>query len=109
MEEQPECPICSSRLIAALKPWESDEIKLLKKGEHLKTEEEKNRVKRIFRNANLVLSHGKQAVIALAARGLGPEIASRIIGKLPEDEEEFYREILKAERQYIKTKKFWDL
>ncbi len=105
--EQPECPLCSSRLIAALKPWEDEEIRLIKKQQ--KTGEEKSRAKRVFRNANLVLSHGKQAVIALAARGLGPEIASRIMGKIPRDEEEFYREILKAERQYIKTKKFWDL
>ncbi len=109
VEEQPRCALCGSGLIAALKPWEEGEIKLLKKPEHLKTEGEKNRVKRVFKNANLVLSHGKQAVIALAARGLGPEIASRILRKLPVDEEDFYREILKAERQYIKTKKFWDL
>lgn len=109
VQDQPQCSLCSSRLIAALKPWEEGEIKLLKKPEHLKTEDEKNRVKRIFKNANLVLSHGKQAVIALAARGLGPEIASRILRKLPLDEEDFYREILKAERQYIKTKRYWDL
>ncbi|MEM2991414.1 MAG: DEAD/DEAH box helicase, partial [Halobacteria archaeon] len=109
VQEQPKCALCGSRLIAALKPWEEGEIKLLKKPEHLRTQKEKNRVKRIFRNANLVLSHGKQAVIALSSRGLGPEAASRILRRQHVDEEDFYREILKAERQYIKTKKYWDL
>ena len=63
---------------------------------------------RAYRSANLVQSHGKQAVVALSARGVGPQTAARIIGKLRRDEDEFYRDILEQERRYARTRSFWD-
>ncbi|HDR73236.1 MAG TPA: DEAD/DEAH box helicase [Methanoculleus sp.] len=100
----PECPVCGARLIAAVKLWEEGAIAAVKK--KTKNEEERAAEQRMLRNANIVLSSGKKAVIALAARGVGPEIASRILGTFAEGDA-FYTEILKAERNYVRTHRFW--
>ncbi|MCW3134901.1 MAG: DEAD/DEAH box helicase [Methanophagales archaeon] len=104
------CPFCNSRLIAALKPWEKEEIRIVKRRSSDIEKENKDRVKRVYRNANLVLSHGILAVIALAARGIGPEVVSRIIRKAKGEDMEYevYRNILKEERRYMRTKRFWE-
>ncbi|MBT8507382.1 DEAD/DEAH box helicase [Methanomicrobiaceae archaeon CYW5] len=102
--EAPVCPVCGARLIAALKPWDEELISSVKKT--VKTEEDSAVEKRLMKNANIVLSSGKTAIIALSARGVGPDTASRIIATMTEGDD-FYREILKAERNYIKTHRFW--
>ena len=54
------------------------------------------------------LSYGKQAVRALQVKGVGPETASRILGKMHPEEEKFYLDLLKAKIQYLRTREFWD-
>lgn len=102
--EKPQCPKCSARLIAAVKPWEEEMTRAMKKKK--KSAEERTVERRFMQNANLVLSYGKPAVVALAARGVGPETAARVLAR-SRDEESFYREILKAERNYVLTRRFW--
>ncbi|HVP93881.1 MAG TPA: DEAD/DEAH box helicase [Methanoregulaceae archaeon] len=102
--EHPVCPSCHAMLIAVLKPWDEDHYALVNKQK--KTEEERAIVARLMKNANIVLSSGKKAVIALAAKGVGPEQTSRILSTLTEDDA-YYREILKSERNFIRTHRFW--
>ncbi|WP_254544322.1 DEAD/DEAH box helicase [Halomarina pelagica] len=104
--EQPECPHCGSTRIAALNPWADEVVTAVRATE--KDEEQEKQTRRAHRAAGLVQSHGKRAVIALAARGVGPHNAARIISKLRENEDDFYRDILAQERQYARTKSFWD-
>jgi len=102
--DHPQCPKCGARLIAALKPYEEEQYALVTKPR--KNAEERAVEQRLMKNANIVLSSGKKAIIALAARGVGPENASRILATLT-DGDAFYREILKAERIFIQTHRYW--
>jgi ATP-dependent Lhr-like helicase len=104
IHENPQCPKCGARLIAALKPYEEESYAIVKKPR--KNAEEQAVEQRLMKNANIVLSSGKKAVIALSARGVGPENASRILATLT-DGDGFYREILKAERNFIQTHRYW--
>ncbi|MFW6321575.1 MAG: helicase, partial [Halohasta sp.] len=106
VRDQPECPECGSTRIAALNPWAEEVLAAVRADD--KDSEQEKMTRRAYRAANLVQSHGKRAVIALAARGVGPHNAARIIGKFREDETEFYRDILAQERQYARTQSFWD-
>ena len=106
VDEHPECPTCQSTRIAALNPWDEETVAAIQAAE--KDEEQERRTRRAYRSANLVQSHGKRAVIALAARGVGPQTAARIISNLHEDEDDFYRDLIAQERQYARTRSFWD-
>jgi ATP-dependent Lhr-like helicase len=104
--EDPECPDCGSTRIAALHPMAEEVVGAVQSAD--KSEEQADMTERAHRRANLVQAHGKQAIIALTARGVGPTNAARIIAKLRENEEEFYRDILAREREYARTRSFWD-
>ncbi|WP_158853587.1 DEAD/DEAH box helicase [Halorhabdus sp. CUG00001] len=106
VRDQPHCPECDSTRIAALNPWDEETIAAVRATD--KDDEQEKRTKRGYQAADLVQSHGKQAVIALAGRGVGPTNAARIINKLRENEAEFYRDILEREREYARTRSFWE-
>ena len=103
--DQPECPRCGSTRVAALSPWAGEVVKAVRATD--KDEEQEDQTERAFRNASIVQSHGKPAVIALSARGVGPRNAARVINRHREDEADFYRDILEREREYARTKAFW--
>jgi ATP-dependent Lhr-like helicase len=106
VRDQPKCPQCGSTRVAALNPW-ADEVVAAVRTED-RDDEQETMTERAYRSGSLVQTHGKQAVVALAARGVGPHNAARIINRLREDEDEFYRDILRQEREYARTQSFWD-
>ena len=101
------CPKCGGNMIALLKGYEKESIKSIKMKD--RTEQDKKDALRVSRNANLVNEYGgKKASIVLAGRGVGPDGASRILRSMHVDEDSFLREIMDAEVQYAKNKRFWD-
>jgi ATP-dependent Lhr-like helicase len=103
--DQPECPRCGSTRVAALSPWADEVVTAVRATD--KDAEQEDQTERAFRNASIVQSHGKPAVVALSARGVGPRNAARVINRHREDEADFYRDILEREREYARTKAFW--
>ena len=109
LPDRVKCPFCGSRFIVALPPGSEEEkvLNMIKVRRKL-NKNEKKLLRRIQRRAALVLNYGKKAIIALAAKGIGPETAVRVLREtMDKGEREFYLKILEAERQYIRTRKFW--
>ena len=103
------CKNCGAGMLAVLKGRHRElesVYRRFKARESLSTAE-KQEVKKMQASANLVLSYGKSAVIAQAARGVGPEVAKRVL-IATRNEEDLHKNILKAERNYARTKRFWD-
>ncbi|MCD6512137.1 MAG: DEAD/DEAH box helicase [Thermoplasmata archaeon] len=81
------CPKCGSRMMAVVKRNMSKDRKM--------------------KSASLVAWHGKRAIEAMAAHGIGPDTAARILAAQKKGMD-FYREILEAEIIYARTRRFWD-
>ncbi|MDH5460419.1 MAG: hypothetical protein OEW71_05245, partial [Candidatus Bathyarchaeota archaeon] len=112
LSEQPACEKCESKLLALLYPsQDANRLReLLKKRREAKefSEEELKELTNARRTADLILSYGKKAVIALEVKGVGPETAFRILGKMHPKEDEFYMDLLKAKIQYLRTREYWE-
>jgi ATP-dependent Lhr-like helicase len=82
--------------------------KIIKK--HLKgialTGDDEKHYNMIHDSASLIVAHGREAALALAGRGIGAQTAARILRKGRKGNE-LLNEILQAEKQFAKTKKFW--
>ncbi len=97
------CPKCGSPLVAVVKNPEKAESVLKKRRP---TKEERRILEDIMRSAELVKEFGKKAVIALSVPGIGSQTAAKIL-MTPYTEEEFWKALLDAERQYYRTRMFW--
>jgi ATP-dependent Lhr-like helicase len=105
------CSCCTAKLLATVHPKFTEVQKIIKKKlkEREMTLEENKRYERVRRAADLFLVYGKKASIAMAARGIGPQTASRVLAGIYRNEDEFLRSILQAERNYIKTRRYWSV
>ncbi len=106
------CMKCSSVLVAAVSLHDKDAEKAAKASRDgcKRTPEQEKTFRRLMTNANLVMEYGPQALLVLAAHGVGPDTAARILAKqYTEDVEiQMLREILEREINYMRTKRFWD-
>ncbi len=109
IEEQPECPKCQSRLIAVINKSRIGVLNLIKKKLKKKemTKDETEEFNNIRRSADLVIVYGKRAAVALAGHGIGPQTAARVLAMQQPTKEKFFKDILTAEKEFARTKKYW--
>jgi ATP-dependent helicase Lhr and Lhr-like helicase len=103
------CPICRSRLITRTSSYDDDLAKIITKrlaGNKLSVEEN-HKFERAWKVSSLINNFGKKAVLVLAGYGIGADTAARIL-RNSIDENEIYKSIYEAERQYVTTRGFWD-
>jgi len=97
-----ECTRCGSRMIAAMRPWKAE------KKDIRDAFTSKAKARPLLLSANLVREHDDMALMALAARGVGPKTAARLLRLYGHDELELLRGILQAEVTFARTHRFWD-
>ena len=110
LNERVRCPKCGSTLVAATYPRNDTLAGIVKKKrKHGKlTPEEEHNWKQAWLSASLVQTHGKKAIIVMTGRGVGPTTAIRILRRVHRTDQDIYVDILKAEREYARTRLFWD-
>jgi len=112
LPERLTCEKCGAGLLACLRLDQDfnklrDILRRRREGKEL-AKEELEQLTYARRTADLILSHGKRALIALQVKGVGPETAFRILGKMHPKEEDFYMDLLKAKIQYLRTRPYWE-
>ncbi len=109
IEELPDdlkCGKCEARLLAVTRDRDPEIVKVIKSMDK-KSAGEDWKVDRLRKTAELFINYGRKAAIALAAKGVGPVTAIRVLAKYHATEDDLLRDLLEAERAYIKNKKYW--
>ena len=102
------CWKCASPMVAALSSYDRDRLPRRLKTQRKFTDGEIKEVRKLRKNANLVMEYGQKAMLVLAGRGIGPDSAARILSKQGVEEEQLLKDILEQEINFARTKRFWD-
>ncbi|MCI4354568.1 MAG: hypothetical protein L3K06_04305, partial [Thermoplasmata archaeon] len=113
------CRRCNGALSAVLSPRRTEEIERVQRYALRKWKGKKAvrpsqeevltpLIKTAYTSAELLTHYGERALLSLAARGIGPDTARRLLARLYRSDAEFLTEVLKAERSYARTRSFWD-
>jgi ATP-dependent Lhr-like helicase len=103
------CKKCGSKLITTTfsSDYELSKIILNKlKGSEINSEQN-HKFERAWKTASLINNFGKNALTVLSGYGIGVETAARILRNYVDDEN-LYKNIYDAERQYVTTRGFWN-
>ncbi|MGC8673802.1 MAG: DEAD/DEAH box helicase [Thermoprotei archaeon] len=104
------CPVCGSTFLAPVFGFrrleELKEVFRKKKSREKLNEQELKLFSEAKRGADILLIYGLRGAEALSVYGVGPEMASRILSKM-QDEETFLKSLMAARTKYLETKPYW--
>ncbi|MFH0922465.1 MAG: DEAD/DEAH box helicase [Candidatus Micrarchaeota archaeon] len=95
-EDMP-CPYCNSKRVTL------DEFEQVWR----KKQRDSKEWKEMQRISSLVASYGMRALLALETYGVGAKNASRVLSRLQDSEEAFFKDLLEAQKTFIRTRKYW--
>ena len=103
------CPYCKSRQITATFFSDYDLSKIIQKKHSGKkiTTDENHKFVRAWKISSLIENFGRTALVVLSGYGVGADTGARILRNMV-GEEQLYKQIYEAERQYVTTRGFWD-
>ncbi len=105
-KERIKCENCGSNMVTLVKERYLDVIEKMNSDKRL-TRQEMEIYRELFKIASLIDAYGVRALIALSAYGVGPETASRLLRLLRKDEKAFIIDIINAQKNFVRYKKFW--
>ncbi len=59
--------------------------------------------------AGLISSYGQRAALALSVYGIGPTSAARALMMRKEEERSFFIDLIEAQKNFVRTKKYWSV
>ncbi|MEM4314305.1 MAG: hypothetical protein QXM39_03370, partial [Thermoplasmata archaeon] len=99
------CIYCGSVRVTVLRKFEREKVSIIKNGP--KTKEERDFYNKAVNISQLIRIYKKEALLALAGRGVGYETALRILRTPHSEIIGLIKDIAEAELNFSRTKRFW--
>ena len=111
LPEKVYCEKCGSVKVACLNPYDEEIMEAAKAFINSNSKILKNKFRnnfaRILLSSEIISLYGKTAAMVMAAHGIGPEFARRILIGWKGDKNELIKNIIEYEIKFSQTKKFW--
>ena len=105
------CYKCGSIKVAALNPYDEEimeAVKAFKASDKKMLKKLSNAFNRIILSSELVSHYGKWAAFVMAAKGIGPEFARRILTNWNGDKMLLLKTIMDYEINFLRTRVYWN-
>jgi ATP-dependent Lhr-like helicase len=111
LSEKIVCYKCGSIKVAALNPYDEEimeAVKAFKTSDKKMLKKLSNAFSRIILSSELVSHYGKWAAFVMAAKGIGPEFARRILTNWNGDKILLLKTIMDYEINFLRTRVYWN-